>query len=127
MPQKPRPTAALAVLLLLAAAARAGDNLVPDPSFEEPMPKDRFGHVFAFSVAGRPEYKLAAPLNPTPHFHLAAGVWEDRFHKNTVLLTEALQKHGVPMTFISRVAGHDSVMWEDEFATALERAFGKGA
>ena len=41
-------TGAIAVLLLLAVtAARGGENLIPDPSFEQPQPKDRFGHVFA--------------------------------------------------------------------------------
>src|ERR1700736_2098327 len=38
------------VVIALAAAvgpAAAGENLVPDPSFEEPKAKDRFGHVFA--------------------------------------------------------------------------------
>jgi enterochelin esterase-like enzyme len=87
---------------------------------------DLFGHVFAFSVAGRREFKLPAALNPAPHFHLAAGVWEEGFHKTTVIVTEELKKQSVPVTFHSRVAGHDSVMWEDEFAAALVRAFGKG-
>ena len=41
-----RTMASTALLLGLAHAARAGDNLVPDPSFEEPMPKNQVGHVF---------------------------------------------------------------------------------
>ena len=55
---------------------------------------------------------------------LGAGVWEEAFHKTTVMLTEELKKHSVPMTFHSRIAGHDAVMWEDEFAAALIRAYG---
>jgi len=35
------------VLGALGGIAAAGENLVPDPSFEEPKEKDRFGHVFA--------------------------------------------------------------------------------
>src|SRR5271166_4753645 len=35
------------LLLPGAGVARAGENLVADPSFEDPKPKDRFGHVFA--------------------------------------------------------------------------------
>ena len=37
---------AVAMLLLAVVSARAADNLVPDPSFEEPKEKDRWGHVF---------------------------------------------------------------------------------
>ncbi len=45
-PTTRRLAAAVTALLLVVAAVRA-DNLIADPSFEEPMPKDRFGHVFA--------------------------------------------------------------------------------
>jgi hypothetical protein len=38
---------ALFLLLCLPASALAGENLVADPSFEKPKPKDRWGHVFA--------------------------------------------------------------------------------
>ncbi len=38
---------AIALVLVAAAVAGAGENLVPDPSFEEPKEKDRWGHVFA--------------------------------------------------------------------------------
>ena len=38
----------LALLVATTAGlASAGENLVPDPSFEEPKAKDRWGHVFA--------------------------------------------------------------------------------
>jgi len=37
--------AALAAALCLGQVARA-ENLFPDPSFEKPMPRDRWGHVF---------------------------------------------------------------------------------
>src|SRR5262249_34952702 len=38
---------ALSLLAAAAWLARAQDNLVPDPSFEQPMPKNRWGHVFS--------------------------------------------------------------------------------
>ena len=36
-----------AALLLFTVSARGGENLLPDPSFEQPQTKDQFGHVFA--------------------------------------------------------------------------------
>ena len=36
-----------AIVFLVAGPLHAGENLVRDPSFEEPKEKDRFGHVFA--------------------------------------------------------------------------------
>ncbi len=37
----------VAIVIIGTAVADAGENLVPDPSFEEPKEKDRWGHVFA--------------------------------------------------------------------------------
>ncbi len=39
--------AAAMVLVLAAGSAGAAENLVPDPSFEEPEEEDRWSHVFA--------------------------------------------------------------------------------
>ena len=86
----PRLTASLAVLLLLSAAARAGDNLVPDPSFEEPMPKDRFGHVFkrwsGWIYEGACEFRVSDVAHSGKHALLMVGsdgpkirAWPDRF------------------------------------------------
>ena len=83
-----------------------------------------YAHVFAFSLAGRTDFKLVKkPANP-PHFHLAAGTWEKNFHKITSTVADALKRQKVPTTFVTRVAGHDFMMWEDELATAVVRAFG---
>jgi hypothetical protein len=38
---------AFAFVLLAAGIVQAGENLLPDPSFEQPKPKDRWGLVFA--------------------------------------------------------------------------------
>ena len=86
---------------------------------------DLFGHVFAFSVAGHRSFQLPEPAAGLPHFHLAAGTWET-FHTTTKNVAEELQKHHVSVTFVTRVAGHDPTMWEDELAAAAVRAFGKG-
>src|SRR5262249_14716085 len=44
---------------------------------------DLFGHVFAFSVAGRREFKVPAEIKEPATFHLAAGTWEKGFHTTT--------------------------------------------
>jgi enterochelin esterase-like enzyme len=85
---------------------------------------DLFGHVIAFSVAGRREFKLPENATGLPHFHLAAGTWEG-FLKTTTNAAEALKKRNAPVTFITRIAGHDFSMWEDELVAATLRAFGK--
>jgi enterochelin esterase-like enzyme len=86
---------------------------------------DLFGHVIAFSVAGRRDVKLPDGAKALPTFHLAAGTWETGFHGITAKVAEGLKKQNAPVTFVSRVAGHDMAMWEDELAAALVRAFGK--
>jgi enterochelin esterase-like enzyme len=86
---------------------------------------DLFGHVIAFSVAGRRKVDVPEqPAGARPHFHLAAGTWEV-FLQSTTNAAEELKKHNVPATFVTRVAGHDYTMWEDELAAAAVRAFGK--
>jgi hypothetical protein len=37
---------AVTLLFTVTGAGQAADNLAPDPSFEKPKPRDRFGHVF---------------------------------------------------------------------------------
>ncbi len=45
---------AFVIFLLAVASSQAAENLVADPSFEEPMEKDRWGHVFEKWSAGEP-------------------------------------------------------------------------
>jgi len=72
-------TWASAALLLLAGAGviRAGDNLVPDPSFEQPMPKDRWGHVFArwsgWIYEGACEFRVSDLAHSGKHSMLMVG------------------------------------------------------
>ena len=71
-----RLSAALSTLFLLTAAVRA-DNLVADPSFEEPRPKDRFGHVFAhwsgWIYEGDCEFRVSDLAHSGKHSLLMAG------------------------------------------------------
>ena len=94
MPYQPRrmspPSYAVVALLALAFAARAGDNLVPDPSFEEPKPKDQFGHVFAkwsgWIYEGGCEFRVSDVAHTGKHSLLMVGsdqpkirAWPDKF------------------------------------------------
>ncbi|MDR3634057.1 MAG: hypothetical protein P4L84_09645, partial [Isosphaeraceae bacterium] len=66
-------------LLLPAAAgvARGGENLVPDPSFEEPMAKNQFGHVFAkwggWIYEGECEFRVSDLAHTGRHALLIVG------------------------------------------------------
>jgi hypothetical protein len=68
---------ALYVLLCAAESARAGENLVADPSFEEPMAKDRFGHVFAkwsgWIYEGGCEFRVSRLAHSGKHSLLMVG------------------------------------------------------
>jgi hypothetical protein len=56
---------------------RAGENLVPDPSFEEPKAKDRFGHVFAkwsgWIYEGECEFRVSDLAHSGKHSLLMVG------------------------------------------------------
>jgi hypothetical protein len=60
-----------------------------------------------------------------PRFCLAAGTWEDMFRHDTDRVARAPRKQGVPAAFSSRMGGHDSGIWGEEFVAALLAAFGK--
>ena len=60
-----------------ATSARGADNLVPDPSFEQPMPKDRWGHVFAkwsgWIYEGACEFRVSNLARTGKHSLLMVG------------------------------------------------------
>src|SRR3974377_833536 len=67
----------ITILLHMACLAHGGDNLVPDPSFEQPMPKDRFGHVFAqwsgWMYEGECEFRVSDLAHTGKHSLLMVG------------------------------------------------------
>ncbi|MBN2475284.1 MAG: hypothetical protein JXB62_11785 [Pirellulales bacterium] len=68
----------VAMVLVAAGAAAAGENLVSDPSFEEPKEKDRWGHVFAkwsgWIYEGQCEFRVSDMARTGKHsLLLAAG------------------------------------------------------
>ncbi len=60
-----------------AGASRAGENLVPDPSFEQPKPKDRWGHVFVkwsgWIYEGECEFRVSDLARTGKHSLLIVG------------------------------------------------------
>src|SRR5579872_2265133 len=82
----------LGVFALLVASSRitAGENLVADPSFEEPKANDRFGHVFAkwsgWIYEGECEFRVSNLAHSGKHSLMMVGstapkirAWPDRF------------------------------------------------
>jgi hypothetical protein len=70
--------AALAVSLFLAAGSgRGAENLVPDPSFEQPRAKDRWGHVFVhwsgWIYEGECEFRVSDLAHTGKHSLLMVG------------------------------------------------------
>jgi hypothetical protein len=63
--------------LAVAGAAGAGENLVPDPSFEQPKEKDKFGHVFAkwsgWIYEGECEFRVSNLARTGKHALLMVG------------------------------------------------------
>jgi enterochelin esterase-like enzyme len=86
---------------------------------------DVFGHIFGFSVAGNGKFDFGADREELPRWYLTAGTWETSFHLCTSRLADQLKERGASVRFSSRVGGHDTALWRDEFAAALVDAFGK--
>ena len=65
------------VLLLTVASVQAAENLVPDPSFEKPMEKDRWGHVFekwtGWIHEGECEFRVSQIARTGKHSLLIVG------------------------------------------------------
>ena len=70
-------SALVLVFALTSTAARAGDNLVHDPSFEKPMAKDRWGHVFekwnGWIYEGNCEFRVSNLAHSGKHSLLMVG------------------------------------------------------
>ena len=82
-----------------------------------------FGNVIAFSLA------VGTPPEPddlakvTSQFFFCAGTWESKFLQRTEEFHQSLQKSGIRSELVKRVSGHDLIMWQEEFAHAVNKAF----
>jgi enterochelin esterase-like enzyme len=84
---------------------------------------DRFGVAMPFSAGIAPDTERHSP-DASVRFYLAAGLFEQGFYTTTRVFAQQVEQARASVVFSPRVAGHDSVMWEEEFATAARWAFG---
>ncbi len=84
---------------------------------------DVFGNTIAFSLAVGTPPELEKPSNVTSRFYFCAGTWEEKFLDRTFQFHQSLQKLGIRTEFVKRVSGHDMIMWQEEFAHAISKAF----
>lgn len=84
-----------------------------------------YGTVIAFSMAGAASVRRAARRRAAerPRHYLVAGTLEHAFHANTARHAAALAAAGVVHVFRERVAGHDLLLWREEFPDAVAWAF----
>ena len=89
---------------------------------------DVFGVAIPFScgVCGVavPDSPVPASAGPAARFYFLAGRLETRFHEQTLGAANRLRAAGYDAVFRERVAGHDDLMWNEQFVDALRWAFG---
>lgn len=89
---------------------------------------DVFGTALSFSCGACsvavPERPAPASSGPVARFYFLAGRLEPSFLRSTRAASERLRAAGYEATMHERVAGHDSVMWNEQFGDAVRWAFG---
>jgi enterochelin esterase-like enzyme len=83
---------------------------------------DVFAYALPFSVGVDPS-KETEMQSVTTKFYFVSGELEDSFFTTTRDLAARLADEGIVSIFIGRVAGHDFVMWEEEFLKGLTWVF----
>jgi enterochelin esterase-like enzyme len=81
-----------------------------------------FGYIMAFSLGIEPG-NFFNPPSPAPSFYFLSGTLEEGFYKTTKKVASVLDEAGVNSTFHERVAGHDYIMWQEEFPKAVAWMF----
>ena len=80
---------------------------------------DRFGHVIAFSPAGRgPGTETIAPGTPHPRFFILSGYLEEPFEKIAEEWLNWFADSAIEHESARYVAGHDPAIWEQCFGRA---------
>jgi putative esterase len=80
---------------------------------------DRFGHVIAFSPAGRgPGTERIAPGSPHPRFFILSGYLEAPFERIAEEWLDWLAESAIEHEAARYVAGHDMAIWEQAFGKA---------
>jgi len=83
---------------------------------------EHFGVAMTFSSGYAPTIKRCHPRLAV-RWYAAAGLFEAGFYEQTRAGALALERAGAEVIFSARAAGHDYVMWEEEFAAAVRWAF----
>ncbi len=88
---------------------------------------DVFGVAIPFSCGvcsvAVPEEPAPASAGPSARFYFLSGRLETSFHAATSGAEERLRAAGYDTVFRERVAGHDDLMWNEQFVDAVRWAF----
>ncbi|HEX9950170.1 MAG TPA: alpha/beta hydrolase-fold protein [Rubricoccaceae bacterium] len=97
-------------------------------SFQGVRHPNVFGVAVPFScgvcVVSVPEEPVPAASGAAARFYFQAGRLESSFLASTRAAADRLRAAGYEAVMHERVAGHDSVMWNEQFADAVRWAFG---
>lgn len=85
---------------------------------------DRYGAIFSASPGGGYQPPDVMPSS-LPRTYLVAGTQEPFFLENATRWADALRAADAVVVMSERVAGHDDVMWREEFPLMVAWAFGK--
>lgn len=98
-------------------------------AFQGARHPEAFGAVLSFSCGACsvavPEAPAPASAGPAARFYFLAGHLEPRFLQATRQAADRLRRAGYESVMHERVAGHDSVMWNEQFGDAVRWAFGE--
>lgn len=78
---------------------------------------DLYGHVMMFSTSKQPLVTLRSVIKP--RYYLLAGTLEPPVYTQTHQFYFSLLLLNAEARFTRRIAGHDHVMWQEEFVSAL--------
>ncbi len=78
---------------------------------------DVYGHVMAFSPGA--ELQIDRSYVTSARYYLLAGTLEEHFYQATERIYRALETEGIDVALKTRVAGHASTLWVEEFPRAL--------
>jgi enterochelin esterase-like enzyme len=86
---------------------------------------DRYGIVLAFSHGWDRGFRDPEwPGGTVPRYYFVNGTLEEGFRQKTRVWAGIIRQAGGDVVHVERVAGHDYLMWQEEFPAALAWAFG---
>lgn len=90
---------------------------------------DLYGAIFPFSAGAGLGFEalIFRDLELPLFVYSSAGTLDPSFYQTTREFAQSYEDLGVETVFVGRVAGHDDMMWREEFITALIWYFDKRA